>query len=118
MMDQEFYALLSGAVSFPVGRGHMGSGTSTPRAAFYATGALRDMHTQGLGLVEGRMQVDCYGKTAGEALDAEREVLTALEGYAGGSIQMIKLESRVERPASDVEILHCMSLSFSMIYRD
>lgn len=117
-MEEHLYTLLSGAASFPVSWGTLGSGTDTPRAAMYRTSGLRDMHTQGLGLMEARVQIDCYGATYAEAIGASRTIRTALEGYAGGPILGAFLEAIRDQFTDDAQLLHRVSLTFSITYRD
>ena len=117
-MEEQIYTLLSGAVSFPIAWGTLGSGTSTPRAVMYRTSGLRDMHTQGLGLMSARVQVDCYGGTYAEAVSASREIRTTLEGYQSGDVQGVFLESVRDQFDDDAELLYRVSLSFSMWYRE
>ena len=117
-MEEHLYTLLSGAVSFPVAWNTLGSGTSTPRASMYRTSGVRDMHTQGLGLMQGRVQIDCYGATYAEAIGASRDIRAALEGYKSGPIEGAFLDSIRDQFTDDANLLHRVSLTFSITYRD
>lgn len=117
-MEEQLFALLSNAVSFPLAWGTLGSGTSTPRAAMYRTSGVRDMHMRGLGLMLGRVQIDCYGATYAEAISASRDIRSALEGYRGGVIQGAFLDAVRDTQADDANLLHRVSLTFSITYRD
>ena len=117
-MEEHLYSLLSGAVSFPVAWGTLGSGTSTPRASIYRTSGVRDMKLDGLGLMETRVQIDCYGQTYAEAIGASRDVRAAVEGYRGGPIQGAFLEAVRDGFEDDAELLHRVSLTFSITHRD
>lgn len=117
-MEEHLYTLLSGAVAFPVAWGTMGDGTSTPRATLYRTSGVRNMHMGGLGLMQARVQIDCYGATYAEAIGASRGIRTALEGYKGGPILGAFLEAVRDGNADDAQLLQRVSLTFSITYRD
>ena len=117
-MESHLYTLLSDAVSFPVAWGAMGDGTGTPRASVYRVGGLRDMHLQGKGLMQGRLQIDCYGKTWAEANGAGDDIRAALEGYRGGPVQGAFLEAIRDGFEGDAQLLQRVSLTFSVTYAD
>jgi hypothetical protein len=117
-MEEHLYSLLSGAVSFPVAWGTLGSGTSTPRASIYRTSGVRDMKLSGPGLMQARVQIDCYGATFAEAEGASRQIRDVLEGYAGGPIQGAFLEAVRDGFEDDAQLLQRVSLTFSITYRD
>lgn len=117
-MEQELYTLLSGAVDFPIAWGTLGSGVETPRAAMYRTSGVRGMHMQGLGLMQTRVQIDCYGVSYGQAIGASKDIRTALEGYRGGVIQGAFLEATRDQFTDDAQLLHRVSLTFSITHRD
>ncbi|MBV6637784.1 MAG: hypothetical protein KI788_17985 [Mameliella sp.] len=117
-MEDHLQDLLKAALSFPVAWGNMGRGVSTPRASVYRVGGLRDMTLQGPGLMLGRLQVDCYGKTFAEADAARKEVCATLEDYAGGPVQGVFLEAIRDGFEGDAQLLQRVSLTFSVTYRD
>ena len=117
-MEEQLCTLLSGAVSFPIAWGTLGSGAETPRAAMFRTSGVRDMHNTGLGLMQGRVQIDCYGQTYAEAISASRAIRATLEGYQGGVIQGVFLDSLRDQFIDDANLLHRVSLTFSITYRD
>lgn len=117
-MEEHLYTLLSGAVSFPVAWGTLGSGTSTPRASMFRTSGVRDMHMSGLGPMATRVQIDCYGATYAEAIGASRDVRDALEGYRGGPIHGAFLEAVRDGFDDDADLLHRVSLTFAVHHRD
>lgn len=117
-MEEELYTLLSGAVSFPIAWGTLGSGTTLPRAAMFRTSGVRDMHMGGLGAMNTRVQIDCYGETFAEAVGASRDIRTALEGYRGGSIHGAFLQAVRDQFTDDAQLLHRVSLTFSIHHRD
>ena len=117
-MEEHLYTLLSGALAFRVAWGNLGSDTSLPRAALYRVGGVRDMHMGGKGLMQGRIQVDCYGESFAEAIGASRDVRRILEGYRGGPVQGLFLQAVRDGFEDDVSILQRVSLTFSVTYRD
>jgi len=117
-MEEALFALLSGAVSFPIAWGTLGSGTTLPRASLYRTSGVRDMHLQGLGLMESRVQIDCYGETFAEAIAASRDIRSVLEGHIGEPILGAFLDSVRDQFDDDAQLLHRVSLTFSITHRD
>jgi len=117
-MEEHLYTLLSGAVGFPIAWGTLGSGTSTPRASIYRTSGARDHHMGGLGNMATRVQIDCYGATYAEAIGASRNVRNTLEGYQGGPIQGAFLQAVRDQFDDDADLLHRVSLTFSVHHRD
>lgn len=117
-MEEELYTLLNGAASFPIAWGTLGSGATLPRASIYRTSGVRDMHTTGLGTMQTRVQIDCYGATFNEAITASRTIRTALEGYSGGVIQGAFLDSVRDQFTDDAQLLHRVSMTFSITHRD
>lgn len=117
-MEAHLQSLLSGALSFPIAWGHLGSGTGTPRAAMFRVSGVRDMHMGGNGLMEGRVQIDCYGATYAEAHTAHDAIRAELEGYRGGPILGMFLDSIRDTDDDDAGVLHRVSMTFSLVYRD
>jgi len=117
-MEEHLYTLLSGAVSFPIAWGTLGSGVSTPRAVMFRVSGVRDMHNTGLGLMTARVQIDCYGATYAEAIGASRDIRGALEGYQGGPVQGAFLEAVRDGFTDDAQLLQRVSLTFSVTYTD
>jgi len=117
-MEEHLYTLLSGVVSFPVAWGAFGPGTSTPRAILYRASGVRDMHMQGTGLMQGRVQIDCYGSTYAEAITASRDIRAALEGYRGGPVQGAFLAAIRDNTDDDAGLLHRVSMTFSVTWTE
>ncbi|MCA0848337.1 hypothetical protein [Salipiger thiooxidans] len=117
-MEQHLFELLSGAVSFTVAWGSLGSGVGLPRASIYRTSGVRDMHLQGKGLMETRVQIDCYGADVQQAHAAETEIRAVLEGYRGGPIQGAFLEATRDGFEDDAQLLQRVSLTFAVWHRD
>jgi len=117
-MEEHLQTLLSGAVSFPIAWNTFGSGTSTPRAVMFRTSGVRDMSLDGPGLMTGRVQIDCYGQIYAEAIGASREIRTTLEGYKGGPVLGAFLDSVRDKFTDDAQLLHRVSMTFSITYRE
>ena len=117
-MEEHLYTLLSGAVAFPVAWGSLGEGTSTPRAVMFRVTGANEPTMTGPGLMQGRVQIDCYGRTYAEAITAQRAIKTELDGYRGGPIQGAFLDSIRDGTADDAQLLHRVSMTFSVSYTD
>jgi hypothetical protein len=117
-MEEHLYTLLSGAVAFPITWGTLGQDDGLPRAAMYRVSGNRDMHLTGTGLMTARVQIDCYGESYAEAIGASREIRTTLEGYRGAPIQGAFLEAVRDQFTDDAQLLHRVSLTFSITYQD
>ncbi|WP_233270320.1 hypothetical protein [Chachezhania sediminis] len=127
-MEEQIFDLLTGGVGFSVWWGSLGEGTDLPRAAIFRTSGVRSMHQKGTGLMQTRLQIDCYGKTFWQALGASREVRGLLEGYQGGVVQGVFLESTRDGTETakegrigyrDVDqLLKRVSLTFAVTHND
>ena len=117
-MEEHLYTLLSGAVAFPVAWGTLGEGTSTPRAMMHRTGGLREMHLEGCGLMDSTVQIDCYGATYTEAITASRAVRSELEGYTGGPVQGVFLQSVDDGFEDDAQLLQRVRMTFQIRHND
>ncbi|MDF3413286.1 hypothetical protein HKX54_02360 [Sulfitobacter sp. M57] len=98
--------------------GSLGKGASLPRAAIYRVSGQRDMHMGGKGLMQARLQIDCYGEDYPQALDASKAISGLLEGYRGGPVQGVFLKAIRDGIEGDTSILQRVSLTFSVTYRD
>lgn len=117
-MEEQIFELIDNGVEFPVAFGSLGEGDGTPRAVLYRIGGGRQMHNQGLGLMDSRVQVDCFGQNAKEAIDASREIRTLLEGYREGDILMVALDRVITGTADDNGLLHRVILNFEVKHRE
>lgn len=117
-MEEHLYTLLSAAVSFPVSWGTMGEGISTPRATIYRTGGLQEHSLDGPSLINGTIQIDCYGATYAEAVSASRDIRAELSGYRGGPIQGVFLSSIRDGFEDDAQLLQRVSLTYSVWYKE
>lgn len=117
-MEEHLYTLLFGAVSFPIAWGTLGEGTTLPRASVYRTGGVQDHSMAGPGTMTTTVQIDCYGATYAEAITASRAIRTALAGYSGGPIMGAFLQATRDSFEDDAQLLHRVSLTFSISHRD
>ena len=117
-MEEYLQSRLSSWVSFPVAWGTLGSGTSTPRAVMFRTSGVRSMHMGGTGNMTSRVQIDCYGASYAEAIEASRDIRAALEGLRDGPIQGAFLQAVRDQFDEDAGLLHRVSLTFSIHHRD
>lgn len=117
-MEEHIDALLVAELSFQFAWGKLGDGVALPRAVLTRMSGAGDFSLDGPGPVEGRLQVDCYGQDFGQALDASREVKTALNGYRGGPVLGMFLVAQRDDNDADTELLQRVSLTFSVTYRD
>lgn len=76
--------------------------TKPPYVILQRITGIRDYHMQGAsGLVESRVQIDCYDKTYSGVADIARSVVSILSGYRGGIIQGAFIDSERDLPAAD-----------------
>lgn len=79
LLDDPAVSLAVGSRVYPI---TAPQGTPLPRITVHKISAVRTYHVQGQAdLVESRVQVDCWGRSFGEAKDAARAIITALSGY-------------------------------------
>lgn len=77
-------------------------GTKAPYAVMQRITGIRDKHFQGTsGLVESRVQIDCYNKTYDGVASMARAVNALLSGRRVGIIQAIFIDSERDLPAAD-----------------
>lgn len=117
-MEEHLFAVLSGAVAFPVAWGALGEGTALPRASLYRVSGVTERTLDGPGLMMARVQVDCYGATYADALVASREVRVAFDGYRGGPVLGVFLDAVRDGLENDAQLVHRVSLTFSVTSRD
>lgn len=117
-MEEHLYYMLDSALSFPIAWGHLGEGTETPRASMARVSGTQGRHLQGAGLMQTRVQIDCYGKTYAEAITASRTVRTELDFYQGGPIQGAFLDSTRDMQDDDAGVLFRVSLTFLVTHQD
>ena len=117
-MQEAILTRLQSQCSFPLAWGGLGAGVATPRAALYRASGTEDYTMQGPGILNARVQIDCYGKTYKEAETAARDVKTALSGYRDGDILGCFYESVRDTNTDDAELLFRVSLTFTIHYRD
>lgn len=117
-MEEQLQTLLDDALSCPVKWGFFSDGESLPRVSLFRMSGGRDHCLDGLGLMRGTIQIDCWGKTYAEAITASRSVRTALEGYTGGAIQGAFLTVIRDGYSDNADAAHRVSLTFAITHRD
>jgi hypothetical protein len=77
-------------------------GEKPPYAVMQRITGIRDNHFQGpSGLVESRVQIDCYDKTYDGVAAMGRSIVSLLSGRRVGIIQAIFIDSERDLPAAD-----------------
>ena len=77
-------------------------GTKPPYAIMQRITGIRDKHFQGAsGLVESRVQIDCYDATYAGVAAMARSIVSLLSGRRVGIIQSIFIESERDLPTAD-----------------
>jgi len=78
---------------------------------------IRDYHAQGAsGLVESRVQADCYGDTYTAAKGIARDIRNAVSGHRAGIFKGIFIDSERDLPVSDAgEVNHLFRVSLDLI---
>jgi len=117
-MEEELFALLDDGLSFPVAWGRLPQGTGAQRARITRTSAVRQRLLEGPGLTQGRVQVDCFGNQAEDAIAASRAVRGLLEHHRGTRILGVFLDAIRDFDEDDAGILHRVSLTFSITYNE
>ncbi|QPC87415.1 DUF3168 domain-containing protein [Mesorhizobium sp. NBSH29] len=77
-------------------------GQKPPYVIMQRITGIRDYHLQGAsGLVESRVQIDCYDKAYSSVASMARSVVSILSGHRAGIIQGIFIDSERDLPAAD-----------------
>lgn len=107
------------ALGHPVAWGSMGQGTGLPRIVLQQVSGSEPVALDGaVGTISGRVQVDCYGGSYGEAITVSRAVRGLLSGYAGGPIQLASLDAiRDGHDEAGGDVIQRVSLDFAVKYR-
>lgn len=97
-MEEQFRAILLGASGVTdlcanrIDFGASAQGATDPRIVMWTIGDAEDHNLEGPdGHSVGRVQVDCYGGTYGDAKHLSRAVRAALDGYSGNGFQGVFL---------------------------
>lgn len=95
-------------------------GSQNPRICLWTISDFEGLVLEGPdGFSQGRVQVDCYAVTYAAAKNLSRAVRSALDGYAGGGLQLVRLigtrDSR-EGGTNEAERLFRVSLDFATFY--
>jgi hypothetical protein len=90
-MEEEFRALVAGAVAAPVNWVVHPQGQPLPGVVLTVVSASEGMTMQGPdGLSAARVQVDCYAPTYTQAKTTSRAIVAALNGYQGGGFRLVE----------------------------
>lgn len=127
-MEQAFRAILlatSGVTSLvPADRINWGEhpqGTGGPYIVMMVVSDNEGLTLKGSDrLSEGRVQIDCYAPTAGQAKQISRAVRAVLHAYRGGNFRLVThvatRDSR-EGGTNEAERLHRVSMDFTFAWR-
>lgn len=120
-MQEELRSLLTTVISAErIAWGRFTQDTPLPAVLLHLIGNADGMTMQGPdGLWRGRVQVDCYALTYGEAAVLARAVITLLRGYRGGGFRGIILTGQRddnETVANDRPC--CISMDFKTNWRE
>lgn len=117
-MEEELKELLDG-LGHPVAWGKLGQGTDLPRIVLNKVSGFEPVTTDGpAGFIDGRMQVDIYGKTPFEAGTLAKQVRGLLSGYHGPMVRFARLTSiRDSQDGSDGEAIPRESQDYAVKYR-
>lgn len=125
-MEEEFRALLQGSAALtaivPPGNinwGEVPQGTRPPAIALHLIDNADGLTQQGPdGLWRGRVQVDVYGLTFGDATQAAQAVRDTLHGYRGGGFRLIFLsQQRSNQDQQAVDRPYWISMDFITNWR-
>jgi hypothetical protein len=128
-MEQEFRAILTGATAVtslvPAARiawGGAPQGVGHPYVVLWLIGGQDGAHMNGPNeLFEGRVQVDCYGRTYSEASAVAAAIKPVLHFYRGGGFQGVfhaGTRSSREGGTNEAERPYRVSLDFTLAWRD
>ena len=117
-MEEEVYALLDAAVSFPIAWGALPEGTGKQRAHIYRASETQEQMIDTAGLITARVNVDCYGESYADAVTASRAIRSALNRYQGGSIRGAFFEGARDFTDDDAGLLHRIGLTFLVTYAE
>lgn len=117
-MEEIIQARLSGALACPVKWGFFNDGDTVPRVTMVRTSGGRGKTYKGKGLKSNRIQVDCWAETYGEALVTSRQVEELLDGHREGDLLNCHLEMVRDGASNGENVLHRISVHFSVKYRD
>lgn len=125
-MEEEIRAVLlasSGVTALAGTRVDFGGnpqGSPMPRVCLWTISDFDGLNITGPdGFFQGRVQADCYGATYSAAKGLARAVIAALNGYAGGGLQLVTLigtRDTREGGANEAERPFRTSLDFATFY--
>lgn len=101
-MEEALRAALASVAGGRVYWGRAEQGAAFPYVVLNRITGIRDYHTRGpSGYVQSRVQVDCYAETYLAAKGAARSVSAIMNGYSGGDIQGVFIDSERDLPAEN-----------------
>lgn len=123
-MEETIVALLlnDSAVSLIAGQrvnwSERGQGAALPAVVLHRISGVRDYHMEGAsGLVQSRVQADCWASTYKDAVRLSRAVRAALSGYRAGDTQGAFIDAErqsVEKEADGAQRFFRVSLDFKI----
>ncbi|MEW9808597.1 tail completion protein gp17 [Mesorhizobium marinum] len=116
-MEEALTALLASVAG---GRRHWGrapQAAARPYVVLTRITGIRDYHTRDAsGLVESRVQADCYADTYSAAKGIARDVRDAVSGHRAGIFKGIFIDSERDLPAADAgEVNQLFRVSIDLI---
>ncbi|MFV1535213.1 DUF3168 domain-containing protein [Phaeobacter sp. JH20_36] len=117
-MEEYLQVLLAAAVNCPVKWGYFEDGETMPLVSMSRMSGRRYHTLNSKGLMQGSIQIDCWGKTYRQAMIASREVRTSLEGFSGGPVVSARLTAARDSNSTDASAAHRVSLTFAITYRE
>ncbi|UWS06760.1 hypothetical protein [Phaeobacter inhibens] len=117
-MEEYLQNLLEAAVSCPVKWGYFEDGETMPLVSMSRMSGRRYHTLNSKGLMQGSIQIDCWGKSYRQAMIASREVRTVLEGFIDGPVVSARLTAVRDSNSTDASAAHRVSLTFAITYRE
>jgi hypothetical protein len=121
-MEETLVALLlnDAAVALIAGQrvnwSERGQGAALPAVVLHRISGVRDYHMEGAsGLVQSRVQADCWAGTYKDAVRLSRAVRAALSGYRAGNTQGAFIDAErqtVEKETDGAQRYHRVILDF------
>lgn len=112
-------ALVVGSRVYPISAPQ---GSPLPRITIHKISGVRFYHTQGqTDLVESRVQVDCWGRSFGEAKEVARAVIACLSGYRDSFFSGVFIDGErdfYDAPPNTSERVYRTSVDFILWHRE
>lgn len=116
-MEEALTALLASVAGGRRYWGRAPQAAARPYVVLTRITGIRDYHTRGAsGLVESRVQADCYADTYSAAKGLARDVRDAVSGHRAVIFKGIFIDSERDLPAADAgEVNHLFRVSIDLI---